>query len=84
MKRAQTVREQIYAGMSEHKAIAKENADLRQELKKAKDELKVLREKDRAATRQIAAVEKERDELRGDLASAGAHIGPKAKSYQRL
>ena len=44
LKRAQTVREQIYAGMPEHKAIAKQNADLRQELKDANSELKILRE----------------------------------------
>ena len=48
------------------------------------DELKVLREKDRKATRQIAALEKERDELRDELASAGAQIGPEAKSFRRL
>ena len=65
-------------------SYCKENAYLRQELKEAMDELKVLREKDRKATRQIAGLEKEEDELKEDLASAGAHIGPEAKSYQRL
>ena len=84
LKKAMTVREQIYAGMPEHRAIAKENVDLRQELKDAKDELKILREKDRAAVRNIYALEKERAELRQDIANAGSNIGPEAKSYQRL
>ena len=42
LKRAQTVREQIHAGIPEHKAIAKENADLRQKLKDANNESKIM------------------------------------------
>ena len=84
LKKAMTVREQIFAGMPEHRAIAKENVDLRQEIKDVQDELKILREKDKAAVRNIYALEKERDELRQDIANAGSNIGPEAKSYQRL
>ena len=55
LKPAQTLCEQICAGMTEHKAVAKENADLRHELESAKDELMKLRKRDEEAARRISA-----------------------------
>ena len=70
--------------MAEHKAIAKENVDIRRELKETKASLKILRRRDRENAERISQLEAETTELREDMAREGVNIPPEAKSYQRL
>ena len=53
--------------MTEHKAVGKENEDIRQEVKEAKAELRISREVDRKAAKRLSTLEDERTELREDI-----------------
>ena len=81
---AKALLEQIYAGMTEHEAVAKENGSMRDGIREAKDELRILRRKDVKTTKQTESLKKEIAELRASMSQAGAAVGPQRKSYQRL